>query len=79
MILRIGGFDDDDINVDDAGLLGHTDITMDKSSPGTGTCSGGAGYVQQPAIGNSGTSSFSLTGWEQYRTVTIAIAPDAGG
>jgi len=79
MILRIGGFDDDDINVDDTGLAGHTDITMDESSSGNGTCSGGAGYKQQSAIGDSGTSTFSLTGWEQYRTVTIAIAPDAGG
>ena len=79
MILRIGGFDDDDINVDDTGLADHTDITMDKSASGNGTCSGGAGYKQQSAIGDSGTSSFSLTGWEQYRTVTVAIAPDTGG
>jgi hypothetical protein len=79
IILRIGGFDDDDINVDDTGLAGHTDITMDRSGTGNGTCSGGAAYKQQSAIGDSGASTFSLTGWEQYRTVTIAIAPDAGG
>ena len=79
MILRIGGFDDDDINVDDTGLTDHTDITMDKSSNGNGTCSGGAAYKQQDAIGDSGASSFLLTGWEQYRTITIAIAPNAGG
>ena len=76
MIVRIGGFDDDDVNVDSPGLSGHTPITMDESGTGWGTCSGGAGYIQQPAIGSSGTSTFSLTGWEQYRTVTIAIAPD---
>ena len=49
---------------------------MDKSNSGSGTCSGGAGFVQQPAIGDSGTSTFSLSANEQYRTVTIAIAPD---
>ncbi|MEW5995894.1 MAG: hypothetical protein AB1744_16070, partial [Candidatus Zixiibacteriota bacterium] len=31
MIVRIGGFDDDYINVDNTGLSGHTDITMDES------------------------------------------------
>jgi len=76
MIVRFGGFDDDDVNVDSPGLSGHTPITMDESGTGFGTCSGGAGYIQQPAIGSSGTSTFSLTGPEQYRTVTIAIAPE---
>jgi hypothetical protein len=76
MIVRIGGFDDDDITVDDPGLSGHTPITMDKSGPQPGECSGGAGYLQQAAIGASGTSSFSLTAAEEYRTVTIAIAPE---
>ena len=81
LVLRIGGFDDDDISINNPGLSGHTAITMDESGSGSGTCSGGAGYVLQSAIGGSGTSSFSLTGGEQYRTVTIAIAPDpsAGG
>jgi len=81
MILRIGGFDDDDVNVDVTGLSGYTDITMDESSGGNGTCSGGAGYVQQPAIGDTGIAEFQLTSSEQYRTVTIAIAPAmvAGG
>ena len=77
MIVRIGGFDDDDIIVDTPGLSGHTVITMDRSNTGNqGTCSGGAGYLQQAAIGASGTSSFSLTAAEGYRTVTIAIAPE---
>jgi hypothetical protein len=75
MILRIGGFDDDDISVGDPGLAGHTAITMEKSSGGNGTCSGGAGYLIQSAAGNSGTSSFSLTRSEQYRAVTVGIAP----
>lgn len=81
MILRIGGFDDDDINIDDPGLSGHTPITMDESSLGWGTCSGGAGYVLQASPGASGTSEFVLTGWEDYVCVTVAIeaAPPSGG
>jgi len=75
MIVRIGGFDDDDISVDNTGLAGYTDITMDRSNWGSGTCSGGAGYVTMAAIGSSGTSNFSLIANEQWRTVTIAIAP----
>jgi len=75
LILRIGGFDDDDITVDDTGLSGHTDITMDESSTSNFSCSGGAGWVQQAAIGASGSVNFSLTKSEEYRTVTVAIAP----
>ena len=78
LILRIGGFDDDDITLDNTGLNGHTTITMDESSSGNGTCAGGAGYVALPAIGASGASNFSLTAREQYRSVTIAIAPEPG-
>jgi len=79
MILRIGGFDDDDITVDNPGLSGHATITMDESSTSNFSCSGGAGWVQQAAIGASGSVNFSLTKAEQYRTVTVAIAPAAGG
>ena len=75
MILRLGGFDDDDITVGAPGLPGHTGIAMGKSSNGNGTASVGAGYVMQAAAGDSGTSNFALTRSEEYRTVTIAIAP----
>ena len=79
LILRIGGFDDDDVNVDDTGLdYGHYDITMDRSDTDWDSCSGGAGYKQQASIGSSGTVTFDLTGSEEYRTVTIAIAPAVG-
>jgi len=74
LILRLGAFDDDDVIVGNTGLSGHTEITMDKSSSSGNTCSGGAGYVQQAAIGDSGTSNFSLTAGEQHLTVTVAIA-----
>ena len=78
MIVRIGGFDDDDITFDNPGLSGHTTITMDKSNSGGSSCSGGSGYVLQPAMGASGTDNFQLTSDEQYRCVTVAIAPAPG-
>ena len=76
MILRIAGFDDDDISINDPGLSGHTAITMQKSGSGSGTASGGAGYVVQPLMGDSGASTFTLTAQEQTVAVTIAIAPE---
>ncbi len=76
LILRLGGFDDDDITLDDPGLSGHTAITMDRSNTGNqNTVSGGAGYVIQTTAGDTGTSNFNLTAREQYRTITIAIRP----
>jgi hypothetical protein len=75
MILRLGGFDDGDISVGNPGLSGHTSITMDESSTGGNSASAGAGYLTQTAVGGSGTSSFLLSASEQYRTVTLAIAP----
>lgn len=76
MILRIGGFDDKDIPVDNSGLSGHATITMDESNSGNESTSGGAAYVLQPSAGVSGTADFKLKKSEEYRTVTIAIAPD---
>ena len=76
LIVRMGAFDDDDVTVDSPGLSGHTAITMDESNSGDGTASGGAGYVDQPTAGSSGTSTFSLTNSEQSRMVTIAIRPE---
>jgi hypothetical protein len=81
MVLRIGGFGGDDITVDDAGISGHTTITMDMSDGGKGACSGGAGYVLQANGGASGTAEFVLTRNQNYVCVTIAIeaAPPGGG
>ena len=79
MVLRLGGFDDDDITEDDPGLSGHTAITMDRSSSGSETVSGAAGYVEQSSIGSSGTANFSLHTFEEYRTITMAITPAGGG
>lgn len=77
LIVRIGAFDDDDVTIDSTGLAGHTTITMDESNSGTGTCSGGAGYMHQAGVGSSGSVNFQLTALgEQNRAVTLAIAPD---
>jgi len=76
MILRIGGFDHKDVNLDITGLSDYTDITMDISSENDGAASGGAGYILQSAADSSGTETFSLSNSEEYRTITIAIAPD---
>ena len=76
MILRLGGFDDDDITVDSAGMTAHTTITMDKSAVSTtSSTSGGAAYAALAAAGSSGTANFTLTASEEYATVTVAIAP----
>jgi len=75
MVLRLGAFDDDDVNDGDTGLAGHTSINMNRSDTGLGTTSGGAGYVIQPTAGDSGASAFALTGSEQSMTVTLVIAP----
>jgi hypothetical protein len=75
LILRLSGFDDDDITAGDPGLSSHTAINMGDSGNGPATASGGSGYVLQATAGDSGTSAFSLTGSEEYVTVTIAISP----
>jgi uncharacterized repeat protein (TIGR01451 family) len=75
LILRIGGFDDDDIVLDVPGVPGHTPITMDRSAVVSQSASGGAAYIVQAIAGPSGTSTFSLTASEESRAVTIAISP----
>ncbi len=79
MILRLGSFDRDQVTIDSPGLTGNMAITMDRSSTGTDSCSGGAGYLTQASTGDSGALAFSLTSLEEYTTVTIAIAPDPAG
>jgi len=76
LILRIGGFDRDDVNIDNAGLTGHTTITADYSSNTSSSISGGAGFLEQDLAGNSGTENFVLGSSQNYRTLTIAIAPN---
>jgi hypothetical protein len=76
LILRLGGFNGNQITPGAPGLPGHTAINMnDSRNDGSGDVSGGSGYVQQAAAGISGTSSFALTGNIEYVTVTVAITP----
>jgi hypothetical protein len=75
LVLRVGGFDHEDIIVDDPGLPGHTPITMDLGGSGLYACAGGAGYTYLTTAGETGTADFALTGKEDYVTGTIAIAP----
>lgn len=75
-ILRLGGFDDDDVTNGDAGVDGHTTICAGESNNGSGSVSGAAAFATQAAAGGSGTAEFTLGGSEEYRTVTIAISPE---
>lgn len=76
LILRLGGFDREDIDVDVTGLsTEHQTITMDESDAGWSGVSGGAGFIIQETAGNSDDDTFELNEKRDYRTVTIAIAP----
>jgi hypothetical protein len=82
IILRLGAFDDNDIEVNSPGLSDpcHTAITMNESGGSAGgKVSGGAGWISQATAGlSSGTSNFSLgSSAKAARMITIAIAPDS--
>jgi hypothetical protein len=75
LILRVGGFDGDKINVNNAGMASHTTISVDSSSSSGGNSSGGAAYKYLDTPISTGTSNFTLTSSQQYVTFTLAIAP----
>ena len=75
LVLRIGGFDDDDVTEGSSGLDGHTTITMSESGGTNGNVSGGAGYMLQTVAGDTDLAWFHLTNNEEFRTVTFAIRP----
>lgn len=77
LVLRIGGFDKGNINVDNAGMSGHTTITVDRCSSNSDAASGGAAYATKASPGSTGTANFTITNNERYGTVTVAIAPNA--
>jgi hypothetical protein len=79
MVLRLGAFDDQDVNVNNAGMQSHTTITVDRSDTGGGCVSGGAAYKTLSPPGSTGNSTFALTGSEEYVTFTVAIAPQPAG
>lgn len=76
LVLRLGGFDDDDINTGNPGLDGHTAINMGESGGTNGNVSGGSGYMIQSTAGDSDLAWFELTGVEEMRTVTLGIRPE---
>ncbi|MHA2070060.1 MAG: hypothetical protein ACXABY_37315, partial [Candidatus Thorarchaeota archaeon] len=78
LLLRIFAADDDDITVDGGYPSGYTGITVDESSVGTGTCSGGAAWKNHASPIATGTAAFTLTSSEQWVGVTIAINSPEG-
>jgi len=75
LILRIFAQDDDDYAppADGAVAAGHETITEDESSNGGGSVSSSAAFVNQPAIGATGTATFAQGGDEQWAAITLAI------
>lgn len=80
LVLRLGGFNEDDINNNDTGMVDHQRITMRARGSSGGTAvSGGAAYATQDVAGSTGVGEFELTHMREYITLTIAIAPDPNG
>jgi len=79
MIVRLGGFDDDYITVNNAGMANHTTITVDESDASVDSASGGAAYRSLNTPISTGTSTFALTASEEYITYTLVIAPQPAG
>lgn len=77
LILRLGGFDSDDINVGDPGISNARPIHMDRSTSTLNCVSGGAAYAMQSLAGNFSAANFTLTASEEYVAASIAIAPEA--
>jgi hypothetical protein len=81
MVVRIGAFDDGDVDVDDPDMSDHTTLTLDESDNGdsaSGPASGGATYKLQAATAATGTAQFEINDNEQYVTMTLALRPDDG-
>ena len=72
-ILRVFGADDDDTPYSAPG--DHTARYDGVSSTGNGTCGGGGADTDQASAGATGTAAFSQGAWEEWRAVTVAIAP----
>ena len=71
----MGAFDRDGILIDNAGMLAHTTITMDRSNTGFASASGGAAYTSLGTLGAAAPANFTLTAIVNYATMTLAIAP----
>jgi hypothetical protein len=68
MILRLGAFDDSDVNIDSPGLSGHTAITMDSSSAQVGL----VGYWKLDE--SSGTTAADSSG-SGYNGTLVNMTP----
>jgi type II secretory pathway pseudopilin PulG/ribosomal protein L12E/L44/L45/RPP1/RPP2 len=66
-------------NIITAAVMKPRALALALNETGSGTVSGGAGYVKQANSGFSDTSTFSLTASQESRAVTIAITPDPDG
>ena len=77
LIIYAFGADHVDIT-EDSGWYRGTNITVDRSGTAAGDCSGGASWFNQADLGEGLGNYCSLTGTEEYVTVTIAIQPPAG-
>ena len=75
LIVRLGGFEDNAITADNAGMIGHTTITMDSNGSAV---SGGAAYSTNATAGPTGAASFALTASKDFVTVTLALKPNTG-
>ena len=72
-ILRVFGADDDDDPYVSPG--GHTERYNGQSGGGYGTCGGAGADTDQASAGATGTAAFSQQNSEEWRAVTVAIAP----
>lgn len=74
LVLRVGGFHKEKFDTPgDTGLIGHTDLHMDGVSDDVSL---GIGYRVQLVTGDSGVANFVLNGDEEYRTMSLIIAPE---
>jgi hypothetical protein len=72
LVVRFGAFDGADITAGSPGLAGHTAVLMLASSTNV---SGGCGWEVQRRAGDCGPVNFALTASEQFRTMTVVVAP----
>lgn len=72
MVVRVYGADDDATSTPPSGYTEEVDIS---SNTGGGTCSLGLADASQAAAGTTGPGAFSYQDTEQWRAMTIALAP----
>ena len=76
-ILRVFGADHDDTPY--ISPVGHTERYNGLSDTGSKSCGGAGADTNQALAGATGTAEFSMKSIEEWRAVTVAIAPATGG